>query len=111
MKHGTLSTYTNHRCHCDECKEAYREWHFAKYHPDGKALRPMAVGSTISVDSDHLRRLLKASGRTIRDIEREARLSNSSLHMVLKRGRCRLLVGDAIAIALGVSLWELEATA
>lgn len=26
MKHGTYSTYKNHRCRCDECREANRTY-------------------------------------------------------------------------------------
>lgn len=35
MEHGTLSTYNNHKCHCDACKRAhtvyYREYLSRRY--------------------------------------------------------------------------------
>jgi len=38
LQHGSPSTYTNHACHCEECKRAWRDahWEYMQATPEQK---------------------------------------------------------------------------
>lgn len=54
MWHGTLGGYTNHRCRCEDCTRAQREWMrgYRRLHPErnNRWGRPKETRLTDDVD-------------------------------------------------------------
>lgn len=111
--HGTYSRYSNDGCRCGDCTDAaWAWWHeYRARHGMLTGRYPHAVGPRviIPIDTGALRRVIQADGRPIAHVEKDAGLSKSAIHGVLRSGRCLAGTFDALCGALGLNGYEIEA--
>jgi hypothetical protein len=102
MKHGTITGYTTHKCHCELCTGAWRDY-ARQWARDNRAGRQRLTGAAET--RRHLLRLI-ARGHTAHSIESMTGLSDQAILHILSRKTTRVRHDTADSI-LSVALDDL----